>query len=79
MRGHHVYKDEWTPTVGESLNCGQEPLNEKDKTAVAVMRDDKLVSHVPLSFSRCGSQYLEISSSTVTCTVTGKRVNRGGG
>ena len=79
MRGHHVYKDEWTPTVGESLNCVREPLNEKDKNAVAVMRDDKVVEHVPLSYSRCVSQFLEISSSAVTCTVTGKRVNRGGG
>lgn len=42
---HHVYKDEWTPTVGESLNCVREPLNEKDKNAVAVMRDDKVVGH----------------------------------
>ena len=73
VRGHHVYKDEWTPTVGESLNCVREPLNEKD------MRDDKVVGHVPLSYSRCVSQFLEISSSTVTCTVTGKRVNGGGG
>ena len=31
-----------------------------------------------MSYSRCVRQVLEISSSTVTCTVTGKRVNRGG-
>ena len=30
------------------------------------------------SYSRCVSQFLEISSSTLTCAVTGKRVNRGG-
>lgn len=79
VRGHHVYKDEWTPTVGESLNCVREPLNGKDKNAVAVMRDDKVVGHVLLPYSRCVSQILEINSSAVTCTVTGKRVNRGGG
>ena len=73
--GHHIYKDEWTPTVVESLNCVREPLNEKDKNEVAVMRDDKVVGHVPLSSSHCVSQFLEISSNTVTCTVTGKRVN----
>lgn len=50
VRGHHVQKDEWTPTRGESLNCVREPLNEKDKNAVAVMRDDKVVGHVPLSY-----------------------------
>ena len=32
-----------------------------------------------MSYSRCVRQFLEISSSTVTCTVPGKRVNRGGG
>ena len=38
-----------------------------------------MVGHVPLSYSCCVSQFLEISSSTVTCMVTGKRVNQGGG
>ena len=79
MRGHHVYKDEWTPTVGESLNCVREPLNEKDKNAVAAVRDDKVVGHVLLSYLNCVSQFLEISSSTVTCPVTGKRVSGGYG
>ena len=32
-----------------------------------------------MSHSRCVGKFLEISSSTVTCTVTGKRVNLGGG
>ena len=32
-----------------------------------------------MSYSRCVSQFLEISSNTVTCAETGKRVNRGGG
>ena len=53
----------------------RELLNEKDKNEVAVMRDDKVVGLVPLSYSHCVSQFLEISSNPVTCTVTGKRVN----
>ena len=40
VRGHHVYKEEWILTVSESLNCVREPLNEKDKNAGAVIRDD---------------------------------------
>ena len=32
-----------------------------------------------MSYSRCVSQFLGISSNTVTCAVTGKRVNRGAG
>ena len=38
-----------------------------------------MVGHVPLSYSCCVSQFLEISSSTVTCMVTGKGVNQGRG
>ena len=32
-----------------------------------------------MSYSSCVSQFLKISLNTVTCTVTGKRENRGGG
>ena len=35
--------------------------------------------YLKMSYSRCVSQFLEISSNTVTCAVIGKRVNRGGG
>ena len=79
LRGHHVYKDGWTPTVGECWNCMREPLNKKDKNAVAFMKDGKVVSHVPLSYSRCISQFLQIDSSSVSCKVTGKRPNRSAG
>ena len=77
VRGQHVYKEEWTPIVGESLDCKREPLNVKDANAVAVMRDGKVVGHVPLSFSRYISQFLLIDSSSASCEVTGKRLNRG--
>ena len=30
-------------------------------------------------YSRCVSAFLEVSPNTVTCAVTGKKVNRGGG
>lgn len=79
VRGHHVYKDIWTPTIGESLHCMRELLNKKDKYAVAIMKDNKVVGHVPLSYSRHLSQFLQIRSSSLSCKVTGERVNRGGG
>ena len=52
---------------------------KRTKCGCSHARSDKVVGHVPLSYSRCVSQFLEISASTVTCMVTGKRVNRGGG
>ena len=30
VRGYHFYKDEWTPTVGESWNCTRELENIYD-------------------------------------------------
>ena len=30
IRGHHVYKDIWTPTMGEILEVQREPENEHD-------------------------------------------------
>ena len=32
-----------------------------------------------MSYSLCVSQFFEISSNTITCAITRKRVNRGGG
>ena len=52
VRGHHVYKDDWTPTLGEILECKREPQNEKDPNAVAVTKDGKVVGHVPLIYTR---------------------------
>ena len=72
MRCHLVYKDEWTPFIGESLNCMREPQNVTDKNAVAVMKDDKVVGHVPISYSRWGNQFLQIPSSISSCKVTKK-------
>ena len=51
----HVYKDDWTPTLGEILECKREPPNEKDANAVAMTRDGKFVVHVPLIHRLCQS------------------------
>ena len=77
--GHHLYKDDWTPTLGEILGCKREPQNEKDLDAVAVIRDGKVVSHLPLIYSRYVSCFLELQPSSISCEVTGKRLNREGG
>ena len=53
----------------------RELLNKEDKYTVAIMKDKKVVGHVPLSYSR----FLQIPSSSLSCKVTGERVNRGGG
>ena len=51
VRGHHVYKDIWTPAIGEVLTCTQELTNAHDVYAVAVKRGADIVGHVPRSIS----------------------------
>ena len=38
VRGHHIYKDIWTPYVGEQLFVQTEDKNEHDTHAVAIIR-----------------------------------------
>ena len=38
MRGHHVYKEIWTPVIDEDLMCEREPSNSVDPYAVAVIK-----------------------------------------
>ena len=41
IRGHHVYKDVWTPTMGETLNCKpdeREEAKEYDTNAIGVYK-----------------------------------------
>ncbi len=38
VRGHHVYKDIWSPNFGEELKCRREEGNVKDSYAVAVLK-----------------------------------------
>ena len=48
----HVYKVVWKPTIGEKLQEDQELGNEADKFAVKVVKNNKIVSHLPRKYSR---------------------------
>ena len=39
VRGHHVYKDIWTPVIDEELTIKKEDLNEHDRYALSTARD----------------------------------------
>ena len=52
VRGHHVYKDVWTPFIGEELMVLREPENEYDCFAVAITLDGSVVGRVPKELSR---------------------------
>lgn len=72
VRGYHVYKEIWTAVLGETLPCVRETSNEKDRYAVAVIKDSNIVGHLPKKISSVSSLFLR-RGGTITCTVTGRR------
>ena len=62
IRGHHVYKEIWTPQKGDTLYCRKYNRSEAlefDKHAVGVFKEDILVGHVPVEVSRIISYFLQ--------------------
>ena len=51
---HHVYKQTWTPFVGEKLDAAMQPSNIKGKYAVAIFQGGRnmVIGHLPLGKSR---------------------------
>ena len=74
IRGYHVYKENWTPVIGETLTCKREPSNAYDKYAVAVIKNERVVGHLPRKISNICSHFLE-DEGTIHCVVTGEPQN----
>ena len=58
-RGHHIYKQIWTP-VGEVLCCARKRRNVSDRYAVSVTEDNKIVGHLPRKLSRVHAFLLDM-------------------
>ena len=58
VRGYHVYQDVWTPMVGEHLQCAREEDNTEDRYAVAVIKDNVTVGHLPRRMSTLCSLFI---------------------
>ena len=80
IRGHHIYKDSWRPTIGGVLQCRRDETAQRfDKNAVGVFKADELVGHLPRQISTIIAQYLDVSEhNTLTAVVSGKRKREGG-
>ena len=51
MRGYHVYKEVWAPTIGEEFVCGQEWGNDHDRHTVSVHKEgEDVLGHLPHDF-----------------------------
>ena len=75
VTGHHVYKDIWTPTLGEKLSTAAEPENHHEKYAVKVLKENEVVGHVPRDISKyCTSALL--CGGTIKCEITWKRQDK---
>ena len=72
LRGHHVYHRIWTPTLGEELRCVIVDSSDKDPYAVAVMKMDDVVGHVPRRISASCSPYL-CRGGIINCVITASR------
>ena len=51
VKRYHVYETLWIPVIGECLLSEREPDNPKDKYAVCVKKENRIVGHLPLGKS----------------------------
>ncbi len=70
IRGHHIFKEVWTPTTGEELAVNVELHNAYGQHAVAVCN---VGGHVPREISRTCWYFLQKADSQILCQVTGHR------
>ena len=68
IRGHHVYKNIWTPFVGEVLLVEQEDHNPQDCFAVTILKSAEIVGHVPREIPRIVWYFIE-HDGTASCEV----------
>ena len=51
IRGYHIYVHIWETAVGEVLDCRRKPDNANDSYAMAVVKSDMIVGHLPRKLS----------------------------
>ena len=62
VRGHHVYKEIWTPQKDDILYCKKDSRSDalgKDKHFVGIYKEDRLAGDVPIELSQIISYFLQ--------------------
>ena len=72
FQGHHVFKNIWTPTLGEQLPRKREICDNKDWYVAAALRDRTTVGHVSRKISAACTLFLQREGSNY-CVLTKKR------
>ena len=70
--GYHIYKVVWKPTIAEKLQADQELGNEADKFAMKVVKNNKIVGHLPREYLRT-LWYFIARGRKICVEVTGRR------
>ena len=81
IRGHHIYKSMWTPTLGEKLNCREDDRKEAKQhdeypigTYLEAYTGSELVGYVPMELSYLIYTFLRANDDNeVSAKVTGSR------
>ena len=67
-----MYQDLWETALGDELQCKREPSNLKDRYIVAVIKDKRVVGHLPQKISVACSLFIHQGVS-IKCEVDGTR------
>ena len=77
IRGHHVYKEVWDATIGETLEAAlddREEAKEYDKYAVGLYKKDLHVGHIPIEISSLCFHFInQDPENKIKAEITGKR------
>ena len=80
VTGFHVYKEEWEPKIGETLQAEMDPKNDHDPFAISVRKGNQVVGHLErgVHFAQTIFYFLR-ADETAQCVVTieGKPTNLG--
>ena len=67
VRGYHEYKEIWEAEDGEVLRCQREAGNRHDLYAVATVKNDAVVGHVPRKISSLYSISFDVGIDNLHC------------
>ena len=76
IRGYHAYMDVWTPALNGELILKREPTNETDRNAVAVLKEETVVGHVPFNLAPLILAFLRRDTNCGFAKVAGEKVNQ---
>ena len=84
VKGYHVYKNIWKPTVNKELEIEMEPDNVMDKYAVCLKKSTSIVGHLPLGkngkFAKMIFYFLRADQEAeCKVVITDKKLNLGDG